>query len=409
MIMLDIQKIRSDFPILNREVNGHSLVYLDNAATTQKPRAVIEAMTRYYEHSNSNIHRGVYILSEEATEQYEDVREKVKKFLNVPQEYEVIFVRGTTEATNLVSHSFGESRIKAGDEILVTQMEHHSNIIPWFLLAKKKGARVVFARMTDDGELDFENFEAKLSSKTNLVSVTHVSNVLGTINPIKNIVRLAHEKNIPVLIDAAQAVPHLPIHLGDIGPDFFAFSAHKMLGPTGIGVLVAKKDWLEVMDPFLGGGEMIREVTEEGATWNDVPWKFEAGTMPIAEVIGFGRAIDYLRDIGMENIHRMETELVGYALEQLNGVDRIRIFGPRDPEKRGGLVSFNLEGVHPHDLASFLDSVGICVRAGHHCAMPLHQRLGVPATIRASLYLYNTREEIDRLVDGMRKAQAMFR
>ncbi|OGY28053.1 MAG: hypothetical protein A3F33_01690 [Candidatus Woykebacteria bacterium RIFCSPHIGHO2_12_FULL_43_10] len=407
--MFDNAEIRKDFPILKRLVNGYPLAYLDNAATSQKPEQVIKSLVNYYQNYNANIHRGVYTLSEEATKAYEDVRKKVKKFLNAGGDYEVIFTKNTTESINVVAWSYSSAYFKEGDEVLLTQMEHHSNIVPWFMSTQETRSKVVFASVTDEGILDLADFEKKLNPRTKFVSLTHVSNVLGTANPIKKVAALAHEKGIPVLIDGAQSVPHMRVNLSDLKPDFFAFSAHKMLGPLGVGVLVAKKDFLEKMEPVYGGGDMISEVTEAGAKWNVLPWKFEAGTPNVAGVIGLGTAIDYLEKVGLDSINEYEQSLVEYYITKLSKIDNLRILGPTEPDKRNSLVSFTLDGVHPHDLATILDQYGVAVRAGHHCAQPLHRRLGISASSRVSFYLYNTKDEIDRLVIGIEKAKEVFR
>jgi len=392
--------VREDFPILKKTVNGHPLVYLDSAATSQKPRQVIEAVARFYQESNANVHRGLYQLAAEATDLYEEAREKVARLIGADPK-EVIFTRGTTEGLNLVAYSLGEARVGPGDEILVTEMEHHANLIPWQLLAQRKGARLVAIRVTDEGQLDLADLEAKLSSRTKVVALTHVSNVLGTINPIPRIAELARRVGAVVVVDAAQSVPHMPMNVADLGADFLAFSGHKMLAPTGIGVLWGRKELLEELPPFLTGGEMIREVWIDRATWNEVPYKFEAGTPPFAQAVGLGTAVDYLTGIGMEEVRQHDLELTARALEGLLARDYVEVYGPKDPEARGGVVSFNLRGIHPHDVATLLDREGIAIRAGHHCAQPLMRALDVPATCRVSFYLYNTQEEVERFLAAL--------
>jgi len=406
--MLDVKRIRADFPILNRKVHEKPLVYLDNAATTQKPRQVIDALTNYYSRYNANIHRGIHALAEEATAAYEDVRERAARFMNTPSPRSVVFTRNATEAMNLVANAWGRANLKAGDELLLTEMEHHSNLVPWQLIAKATGATLRFVGVTDDGYLKLEDYAQKLTDKTKLVAVTHMSNVLGTINPIEQITTQAHRHGAVVVIDAAQSAPHLPIDVQRLGCDFLAFSAHKMLGPTGVGVLCANERLLESMEPFLGGGEMISDVSLTHATWNEIPWKFEAGTPNIADVIAFGEALAYLERVGFESIRAHEQELTAYAMNRLSEVDDIMLYGPRDMNDRGGVVSFNLNGLHPHDVGTILDREGVAIRAGHHCAKPLMRRLGVAATARASFYLYNTSEEVDRLVEAIEAARAFF-
>ncbi len=405
---LDVETIRCDFPIFTRTVRGKRLIYLDSAATSQKPRQVIDAERAFYERFNANVHRGAYLIAEEATEAYERAREKLARFLNAPCKECIVFTRGTTEAINLVAYAWGWANLKEGDEILLTEMEHHSNIVPWQLIAERTGARIKVVPITDDGYLNMEAFERLLTERVKIVAVTHVSNVLGTVNPVKDICRKAHEAGALVLVDGAQAAPHLPVDVQDIGCDFYALSGHKMLGPTGSGALYGRKELLEAMPPFLGGGEMIRTVTFERTTFNEVPYKFEAGTPAIAQAIALGAAVDYLTAIGLEHIRAHEIELMTYALECLQEVDGITIYGAAPPEKRGGVIAFNLDDIHPHDLATFLDSEGICIRAGHHCAQPLMRRLGVAATARASFYLYNTPDEVDALVEALWKARQFF-
>ncbi len=389
-----MRNVRGDFPVLERTVNGNALIYLDSAATAQKPAQVIEAIVRFYREANANVHRGLYALSVEATELYENARKRVAALIGA-QPDEVIFTRGTTESLNLLAYSLGEARVREGDEILVTVMEHHANLIPWQELARRRGAVLSAVGITPDGELDMDDFRRKLSSRTAIVAVTHVSNVLGTINPIPEISQEAHRVGALVVVDAAQSIPHLPVDVKELGCDFLAFSGHKMLGPTGIGILWGKRELLEEMPPFLTGGEMIREVWIDRATWNDLPYKFEAGTPPIAQAVGLGAAVEYLAGLGMDEVRRHEEELTGLLLEGLRTRDYVEVYGPHDPRKRGGVVAFNLRGIHPHDVATLLDQEGIAIRAGHHCAQPLHRLLGISASCRASVYVYNTSEEIE--------------
>jgi cysteine desulfurase/selenocysteine lyase len=408
--MIDVKKLRQDFPILSRQIHGKPLVYLDNAATTQKPRAVIEALKRFYETTNANIHRGVHTLSEEATDQYEAVREKVARFVNVPSHdpSQILFTRNATEAINLVARAWGGTNLKEGDEILLTAMEHHSNLVPWYLIAQEKGAKTVFVDIDDNGFLKMDELKKKLNGRTKVVAVTHASNVLGTINPIAEIGRLARSAGAIFVVDGAQSVPHLPVDVQRLGADFLAFSAHKMLGPTGVGVLYGRRELLEAMPPFLGGGEMISKVLLGEATWNELPWKYEAGTPNIADVIAFGAAIDYLEAVRPQAVRQHEQELVSYALKSLSSLDEVVIYGPGNSDQRTGVISFNWGGIHPHDLSQVLDSRAIAIRAGHHCAQPLMRRLGVMATARASFYLYNTPQEIDLLVDALKEAGKFF-
>ena len=401
--LMDIEKIRKDFPILNVKVHGKPLVYLDNAATTQKPKVVIDAITDYYENYNANIHRSIHKLGEEATKAYEEAHRKVADFINADFE-EVIFTKSTTESLNLLAYSLINS-LKPGDEIVISQMEHHSNFVPWQQLALKKNLKLKFIEINKEGLLDENSIKENITNKTKIVSLTHVSNVLGTINNIEEIGKIAHENNALMIVDAAQSVPHMPVDVKKLDCDFLAFSGHKMLGPTGIGVLNGKKELLQKMDPFLYGGDMIKEVTFENTTFNDLPWKFEAGTANIAQAIGLGAAIDYLNKIGMENIESYEKELVRYAYDKLSGIKEIEIYGPKE---RSGLISFNVKNIHAHDTAQILDGEGIAVRAGHHCAMPLASKLGIVASARASFYLYNTQEEINKLVDGIKKVIEVF-
>jgi len=399
---------RKDFPILDREVKpGIPLIYLDSAATSQKPAVVIDTMDQYYRLTNANIHRGVHTLAEEATAMYESSREKVAKFIHAPRTREVIFTRNTTESINLVAYTWGRKFLNAGDLVILTEMEHHSNLVPWQMLAAEKGIRLEFIRVDDQGELDQESYRRLLEQHPKMVSFTHVSNVLGTINPVKVMTAQAHEVGAVVLVDGAQSAPHMKVDMQDLGIDFFAFSAHKMLGPTAIGVLWGREDLLEAMPPFLGGGDMIKRVYLRSFSPNELPYKFEAGTSAIAEAAGFGAAIDYLNSVGMDTIAAHEHDLVAYAMEQLAMVRGLRILGP-EADKRGGVTAFTLEGVHPHDVAQVLDADGIAVRAGHHCAMPLHDRYNLPATTRASYYLYNTRSEIDQMVVSLEKVNKLF-
>ena len=408
--MLDIQKIRKDFPVLDKLVYGKPLVYLDNAATSQKPASVIQTLVDYYEGYNSNVHRGVHALSMEATQRYEEAREKIARFIGAPAAENLIYVRGTTEGINLVANTWARANVNPGDEILTTEMEHHSNLVPWQQLAKAKNATLRFIPVTDDGALDLSNLDELINHQTKLVAITHMSNVLGTINPVKDIAAKAHAAGARVLIDAAQSVPHMPVDVTDLDCDFLAFSSHKMLGPTGIGGLYVKSDVLEQMEPFLTGGDMVMEVTFEGASWNDLPYRFEAGTPNIAGSIGLGAAVDYLESLGMENVHRHETEITQYALEALKPLaEEFTFYGPTDPDQRGGIVSFSSPQIHPHDLGTILDQAGVAIRTGHHCAMPLvRNRLGVAATARASFYVYNTTDEVDVLVATLKDALRYF-
>lgn len=404
--MIEVATVREDFPILQKKINGHPLVYLDSAATSQRPVQVIEAVSEFYRGKNANVHRGVYALAFEATEAYEAARAKVASLIGGAPE-EVIFTLGTTEALNLVAHSLGEARVHAGDEILVTEMEHHANLIPWQELARRVGASLRAVRSTG-GFLDLADFRT-LSSRTKVVAVAHVSNVLGTINPIPEIAAEAHQAGALVVVDAAQSVPHMPVSVRELGADFLAFSGHKMLGPTGIGVLWGRGELLEGLPPFLTGGEMIREVWLDHATWADPPTKFEAGTPPIAQAVGLGAAVDYLTSIGMEEVRRHDLELTEKALEGLLSRDYVTVYGPKAPEDRGGVVSFNLHGVHPHDVATLLGQEGIAIRAGHHCAQPLHRALGIPASARASFYLYNTPLEVEAFLCALDRAWEVMR
>ena len=403
---LDVERIRDGFSILKRG-GDRPLVYLDSAATSLTPDDVVNAMTDYYHTYNANIHRGVYELSEKATAAYEEARRKVARFVGARRSSQVIFTRNTTESINLVAYSWGAANVREGDEILLTVMEHHSNLLPWQLLAQRTGATLRFIEITDGGELQLDDLDKVLTDRTQLVGVAHVSNVLGTINPIQTITEAAHAVGAKVLVDAAQSVPHLPVNLRELDCDFLAFSGHKMCGPTGIGVLVGKLDLLEEMPPFLGGGSTIRSVQRESSTYADVPAKFEAGTPAIAEAIGLGAAVDYLDEVGTSAIHGHEQRLLEYAHQRLSEIDGLTIYGPK-PRQKAGAVTFNLEGVHPHDLAGILDVDGVAIRAGHHCAQPLMQHYGVIATARASFYLYNTVEEIDCLYEGIVKARRIL-
>lgn len=405
---ISIDQLRKDFPILSRETRpGVQLVYLDSAATSQKPNSVIDAMDNYYRRSNANIHRGVHTLAEEATAMYEEARVKVARFIGAGKAREVIFTRNTTESINLVAYSWGRKFLQKGDLVVLTEMEHHSNLVPWQILAAEKDIRLEFIRVTDDGELDQASFEALLEQHPKLVSFMHVSNVLGTINPVKEMTAKAHAAGALVMLDGAQSVPHFSVSVKDLDVDFLAFSAHKMIGPTGIGALWARESILDAMPPFMGGGEMIKKVYLRSFTPNDLPHKFEAGTSAIAEAIGFGAAVDYLNQVGMQSLVNHEREITRYAMTQLAGVKGLRILGP-SAEKRGGVIAFTLEGVHPHDIAQILDQDGIAVRAGHHCAMPLHDRYHLPATTRASFYLYNQLSEVDKLVESLDKVNHLF-
>ena len=405
------ENIRQDFPILKRTVrNNKTLVYLDNASTTQKPTKVIDAINDYYRNHNANIHRAVYALAEEATELYEKTRDKVAKFINVKNRDEIIFVRGTTEAINLVGYAWGRTHVKEGDIIVTTEYEHHSNIVPWQLLTQEKHAKLEYIRMDDDGELILDDLDKLLATgKVKLVTFSLMSNVLGTISDAEAIISKCKAAGVLTLVDGAQAVPHMKVDIEKLGCDFFAFSGHKMLGPTGIGILWVRKSVLETMSPFHGGGDMIREVHKYETTWNDLPYKFEAGTPNIADVVGFGAAIDYLSEIGMDNIRQHEIELTSYALEKLANVKGLHIYGTKDISKRGGVISFNFADVHPHDVAQIIDEEGIAVRSGHHCAQVLMERLNVAATSRASFYIYNTKEEIDKLINSLNKVAEVFK
>jgi cysteine desulfurase/selenocysteine lyase len=412
-VSYDVARVRKDFPILDRDVHGHRLVYLDSAATSQKPRQVIDAMTDYYEHHHGGVHRSVHALGEEATAAYELAREKIARFVNAPDPRGVVFTRGTTEGTNLIAYAWVRRRLGPGDEVLSTEMEHHSNIVPWQMATKDCGAALRYIPVTDGGELDLTNLDQLITKRTKLVCVTGMSNVLGTIVDLEPIVDAAHAVGALVLVDGAQMVPHIATDFDAIGCDFLVFSSHKMLGPTGVGALVARPELLEEMDPFLGGGEMIRDVSLDGSTWNDIPWKFEAGTMMTAEAVGFGAAIDYLNDLDMAEVHAHEIQLSRYAIKVLEGVEGLVLYGPKDPERRGAVMSFNVFGrdgelLHPHDVGTMVDQDGVAIRAGHHCAKPLMRRYEVPATCRASAYVYNSEAEFDALVESIEKTKSFF-
>lgn len=404
--MIDVEKIRKDFPILDQIVNDEPLVYLDNAATTQKPKAVLEAVNRYYQEDNANVHRGVHTLAERATASYEAARETVRRFINASSTKEVLFTRGTTTGLNWIGR-FAEEILEEGDEVLISIMEHHSNILPWQEACRKTGAKLVYAYLKDGG-LDLEDFREKLTDRTKFVSITHASNVLGVINPIQELAQLAHEKGAIMVVDGAQSVPHMKIDVQKLDADFFVFSGHKMAGPTGIGILYGKEHYLNQMSPVEFGGEMIDFVYEQSATWKELPWKFEAGTPNMAGAIGLAAAIDYLEAIGMDAIEHHEQDLIAYVFPKLQAIEGLKIYGSQDLAKRSGVISFNLGDLHPHDLATALDYEGVAVRAGHHCAQPLIQYLEVPATARASFYLYNTKEDCDKLVEALIKTKEFF-
>ena len=404
--MYGVDEIRRDFPILDRRIDGKTLVYLDNAATSQKPRQVLDALAKYYEEHNANIHRGVHRLAEEATAAYEEARQKVARFLGARDTRGLIFTRGTTESINLVAHAWGRKVLREDDEVVLTEAEHHSNLVPWQLTARATGAKLRFIPIRENGILDLEAAERLIGPRTKLVGCIHASNVLATINPVERLIRMAHDVGALMLVDGAQSAPHLPVDVEELGCDFYACSGHKMLGPTGVGVLWGRPEILEEMDPFLGGGEMIREVHLDHSTWNDLPYKFEAGTMNIAQAVGLGAAVDYLGELGMQNVRERERRLGEYAYRRLSELEGITIYGPK--EGRTGLVSFSLPDIHPHDLSQLLDEEGIAIRSGHHCAQPLMRRLGVAATARASFYLYNTEEEVDALVEALVRAREFF-
>ena len=406
--MLDIKKIRNDFPILSRKVHGKPLIYFDNAATSQKPISVINSLTEFYSNYNSNVHRGVHTLSMESTDLFEEARNRVAKFINSKNSESIIWTRNSTEGINLVSNSWGRKNIHPGDEILVTAMEHHSNLVPWQILADINKAKLVILPINNDGTLNLNEIDTFINSKTKIVSVVHMSNSLGTINPIQELCNKAHKVGAKFMLDGAQSVPHIPTNVEDIDCDFLVFSGHKMLGPTGIGVLYVKPEILEDMDPFLTGGEMVLEVSYQNAKWNELPMKFEAGTPNIADAIALGEAIVYLENIGMENIRNHEIELTEYALSKFKSLDKLTLFGPLDSSIRGGILSFHSEDIHPHDIGTFLDHEGIAIRTGHHCTMPLIRSLNIPATSRASFYIYNTKDEIDHFIDSLENAIRYF-
>ncbi|MFO7774980.1 MAG: cysteine desulfurase [Candidatus Hydrogenedentota bacterium] len=404
--LLDVGRIRQDFPILHTQRKGKPLVYLDNAATTQKPQCVIDAVNRYYETQNSNVHRGIHYLSERATEMFEGAREKVRRFINANSVSEIIYTRGTTESINLVANSYGRSNVGPGDEVLITHMEHHSNIVPWQVLCEEKGATLQVVPISDEGELDMAAFDELLSDRTKIVGVTHVSNALGTVNPVRDIIRKAHAAGVPVLVDGAQAAPHTGIDVQDLECDFYAFSGHKMFGPTGIGILYGKEHLLEAMPPYQCGGDMILSVSFEKTIYNKLPYKFEAGTPNIAGAAGLGAAVDYLQTVGMDRIHAYEQELLAYGMDALYGIEGLRFVGTA--RNKAGVISFHLDDVHPHDIGQLLDEDGVAIRAGHHCAQPTMKRFGLAATSRASLAFYNVKEEFDALADALRKAREVF-
>ncbi|MDD4054307.1 MAG: cysteine desulfurase [Bacteroides sp.] len=404
--MYDVNKIREDFPILGRLVYDKPLVYLDNGATTQKPSCVVETIAHEYFSCNANVHRGVHYLSQKATELHEASREVVRLFINAKSTNEIIFTSGTTGSINLVATTFGQEFLEEGDEIIVSTMEHHSNIVPWQLLEMSKGVKVKVIPITEQGELDFEAFENLISNRTKLVSVAHISNVLGTVNPIKRIIDRAHQEDIPVLIDGAQAAPHTPIDVQELNADFYVFSAHKVYGPTGVGVLYGKEEWLDKLPPYQGGGEMIQHVSFSGTTFNELPFKFEAGTPNFVGTTGMAKALEYVQSLGLENIAQHEDELLSYATKRLNEIDGLRIYG--EAKDKSGVISFLVNDIHPFDLGTLLDRLGIAVRTGHHCAQPLMEYYGIEGTVRASFALYNTKEEVDSLVDGLNKVLKMF-
>ena len=406
-----LETIRKDFPVLNRRVrDDKKLVYLDNAATTQKPNQVIDAITDYYQNHNSNIHRAVHALAEESTEAFEVTRDKIAKFLNIQNREEIVFVKGTTEAINLIAYAWGRDNVQKGDIVVTTEYEHHSNIVPWQLLTQETGAELKYINIDDKGELMLEQLDEYLATgKVKLVAISHVSNVLGTITDIQKVITKCKNANAKILVDGAQAVPHMKVDIANLGCDFYAFSAHKMLGPTGVGILWARKEILENMKPFHGGGDMIREVHKYETTWNDLPYKFEAGTPNVADVISFAAAIDYLAKIGMDNVRNHEIELTKYALEKMSNVKGLTIYGPKDPQKASGVISFNFNDVHPHDVATIIDKNGVAIRSGHHCAQVLMEKLNVAATNRASFYIYTTKEEVDTLIDSLEQVAKVFK
>lgn len=406
--MIQLLDVRRDFPILDQKVNGKRLVYLDSAATSQKPASVLQAMQQYYEEYNANIHRGLYTLSEIATRKYEEARRKIASFINASWR-ETVFVRNATEAINIVAHAYVKPRLSKGDTLLLTEMEHHSNLVPWQIIAKETGAKISYVPLTADGLLDVVIARKLLEKKPAFFALTHVSNVLGTITPVRELIQLAHEQGVPVLVDGAQSVPHMKVNVKELGADFYAFSGHKMFGPTGIGILYGKRELLERTEPLFGGGDMIKEVTYDYSKWNELPWKFEAGTPNIAGAIGLGAAVDYIASIGMEHIAEHNTALTAYALEKFSKLSYITVYGPHDVAKRNGVVSFNVGDVHAHDVTTVLDEEGIAIRSGHHCAMPLMEKLGVAAACRASFHVYNTFEDIDRLIQALEKVRKIFR
>ena len=406
-ISFNVEKIRNDFPILKELIHGKPLCYLDNAATTQKPQVVIDSLVKYYSTINSNIHRGVHYLSGTATDAYENARAKVRKFINATSEKEIVFTRGTTESINLVANSFGRNNLNEGDEIIISGMEHHSNIVPWQLITAEKKATIKIIPFTDEGELILDEFEKLISESTKIVSVVYVSNSLGTVNPVKQIIETAHKYDIPVLIDAAQAVNHLPVDVQELDCDFLAFSGHKIYGPTGIGVLYGKENLLDRMPPYMGGGDMISKVTFEKSTYNELPFKFEAGTSNIAGAVGLGTALDYVSNVGLETISKHENELLDYATQSLSQVEGLKIIG--NAGKKSAVISFVFDNIHPHDIGTFLDFEGVAVRTGHHCTQPVMDRYNIPATTRASLAMYNTKDEIDVLVNGLKKITEVFK
>ncbi len=405
---LDVERVRAEFPILDQEVNGHPLVYLDNAASTQKPRAVIEAVAGFYRRDNANVHRGLHELSNRSTEAYEDARVRVARFFGIADPAELVWTRGTSEALNLVAWTWGTENLRAGDEVLLTVLEHHSNLVPWQMVAQRTGARLRFLDVDGEGRLDLSALDDLLTERTKLVSLGHVSNALGTVNPVREIAERARAVGAVVVVDGAQSAPHLPVDVPSLGADFYTFSGHKMCGPTGIGGLWGRREVLEAMPPFMGGGDMIDVVELEGSTWAALPHKFEAGTPHISGAVGMGAAVDFLGGVGREAILAHERALLAYALQRMTEVPDLRVYGPRDPTERSGVVSFTLADIHPHDLATILDAEGVAIRAGHHCAQPLMRRLGVSSTARASFYLYNTHADVDRLVDALHHARTLF-
>ena len=404
-----MNEICRDFPILDQIVNDERLVYLDNAATSQKPKEVIDAVSNYFLRDNANVHRGVHTLAERATEQFEQTRFKVKNLINAKSEREIVYTKGTTEGLNWVAASFGSQVVKSGDEIVVSYMEHHSNIVPWQILCEKTGAKLKYVKLTKNGELDFEDAKEKITAKTKIVSIAQASNVMGVVNPIKELAKLAHENGAYMVVDGAQSLPHMKVDVQDLDVDFLAFSGHKMLGPTGIGILFGKMELLERMSPLEYGGEMIDFVELDHSTFKEVPWKFEGGTQNISGVIGLGAAIDYLQDVGYEEIEKKEHELVEYVLPKLLQIDGLTVYGPKEPDKHTGVISFNLDGIHPHDVATALDMEGVAVRAGHHCAQPLMKYLKIPATVRASFYFYNTKADADQLIEAILATKEFFK